>query len=204
MINQTNATQTRNITAQAPQKKLSPAEIKEITRAYTQMFVALTYTNLMRGQTLGQSWYSAMKQMESFIGTKDKFNAAATQIKSVLDEHRKKLSRQMMTHPNRDKKAVIAPQHREKIQAQINKNMQAGMGALNKIVGKYQPLADKMRAEIAKLDAEKAKLGLKDKPAQTATANQFANAQQKITATAMQKMQLQLFLQMQKQHQHTA
>ncbi len=208
MMNEINAYQTRNIAGQSPLPKLNQQEIQKITQAYTKMFVALTYTNLLQGQTLGKSWFNAMQQMKSFVAAKDEHNAAAGQIKTVMDEHNKQLAKQMMTHPKRDQRAEIKPEHKKEIQAQISQNMNSGLKEMNQMIEKYQPMAEKMRAELAKLDAEKAKAGMKQAqttPApQTKKVEKFADAKQKITAAAMQKMQLQLLLQMKMQRQRAA
>ncbi len=127
---------------------LTEQEAKQVYKAYSDMFTALTYTNLLQKKSLGQSWFNANQQIQSFIQTKNKYNSVTAYMDKILNNHRKDLAKQMMTHPNRDKVIQVTPQQREKMTTQLNEAMKSAMQTINTLIEKYREKADKLKAQI--------------------------------------------------------
>lgn len=154
MKNDINEKILQSVMEQAKIPDLKGNDAQEITGAYSDMFSALTYMYLLQGNTLGQSWYNAIKQMESFIRSKDKFNAVTNHLTQILNTHRKDLSKQMMTDENRDKIIMVTPEKREQMKVELNEKLKSAMEKINRQVEKYREQAEELKKEIAK-EAEK-------------------------------------------------
>ncbi len=130
---------------------LKEEEAKQMSQAYSDMFTALTYTNLLQGKSLGQSWFNSVQQIDSFIKTKDKFNSVTNYMQRMLNKHRKILAKKMMTDPNRDKIIQVTDEKRQEMMQKINEKMQSAMQTINDLIEKYRAKAEKLKE---KLEAE--------------------------------------------------
>ncbi len=202
MMNTIDTNHAKMIAGNATAPKLKDAEIRAMEKSYVQMFSALTYQNMLSKQPLGQAWYSALKQMESFVATKDKFNPAAAEMHKIFTQHKKHISKLAMTHKNKDRVINPTPQQRAQMQSRISADVNAGKDAMNKIITTYKPFADQARSAMEKLAAEKAKQkmpGTTPRP----TVKTFQDAKKQINTVTMQQMQLHLLM-LQRQRQRTA
>ncbi len=133
------------IMTQITMPELKDDEAKQITQAYSDMFTALTYTNLLQGKSLGQSWFNAIGQISSFVKTKDKYNSVTACMQRILDQHRKDLAKKMMTDPNRDKIIQVSSEKHKEMTAKTNEMMQAALQTVNKLIEKYRAAAEKLK-----------------------------------------------------------
>ncbi len=128
--------------------KLSGDAAKQVSRAYSDMFTALTYTHLLQGKSLGQSWFNAIGQIDSFIKTKDKYNSVTNHMQRILNAHRRDMAQKMMTDPNRDKIISVTPEQRAEMTQVAHQKMQYAMQTINKLIEKYREQAEKLKAKL--------------------------------------------------------
>ncbi len=225
MVNNTHMNHNRVLAGKKQIPKLTDKEKKIARDMYARMFRALAYKNLLKGSTLGQAWYDAMKQMESFVNGKDEYNPAAKELHAIWSGHKKTIEREVMTHPMRDMVIKVPEKDRPMLEKRVSMELASGQGGLNKIVEKYKPIAEQTRAEIKKLEDEKAKLNAaqqekakQEQPENTPAVNEptkvesktpekvnkFADATKKLDAMAMEQMKIQLMLALQRQNQRRA
>lgn len=192
---QKNATQSR-----AGNKTKAKSSLrKSIAKWYGSMFFALTRAHLLQGKTLGKAWHDAIKQMESFIQTKDAMNPIVQKLQGLVKRHRKKLAKKMMTPPNRNKVIRITPELRAKILAKNSERMRFGQNGLNQIIAKYQPVAVQRRAELARLLSQRGNVVMPVKKDEK-TVNSVL-AQKQLSNAEQQKLVMEIYrLQMQRQH----
>lgn len=154
-------------------KQLSDADKKKISEQYFKLFFNLTYTNWLRGKTLGESWYTALQQIEQFVNSKNAKNPAALYMRQVFAAHKAKWSQVMMTNKHREDVLQATPEQKQKWNQLAAQNVTTAINSLNGALKTY---------ELPEQKAEK------------------AQAQQDSVKLAAQKMQMLIMLRM-KQNQ---
>lgn len=157
--------------------ELKDDEAKQVAQAYSDMFTALTYTNLLQGKSLGQSWFNAIGQIDSFIKTKDKYNSVTNHMQRMLNKHRKDLAKKMMTDPNRDKIINVSDQQRQQMTEKAKEMMQSAMKTVDALIEKYRQRAEKLKEKLAEEAKKRQEKLLKDAKRAEAKAKQAKKAE---------------------------
>ncbi len=205
MMNNIDTAHVRQIAGLDALPKLTDKERATIADAYQKLFTAFTYANLIQKKPLGQSWYNANRQVESYIATQSKYNPAMIEMCELIACHRKDLSKTMMTHRDKDCVMNVAPAQVPQIQKQIADTVKTAMASIGDIVKKYQNVAEKLRAEQEKLSAARQELNVPElKPVQP-IAHAFNKAAAQVNQLSQQQLLMQiLYVRNQNQHQRVA
>lgn len=119
------------------EKQLAVADKKKLSDAYIKLFIGLSFSNWLRGQTLGQAWYNALEQLKSYIATKDKNNPAAMYLNQVYAAHSTKWKQVVMTNPNKDAKIECPPELKQKWTEFAAKDTSGALSVLNGTLAQF-------------------------------------------------------------------
>lgn len=137
-------------------KQLSDADKKVISESYFKLFFNLTYANWLRGKTLGESWFTALSQLEQFVKSKNANNQAALYLRQIFAAHKTKWAHVMMTNKHRDDVLQPTPEQKQKWNQQTAQNVTAAMNSLNTTLKIYDLSEQKNnKSQTAQQDAFK-------------------------------------------------
>ncbi len=187
-LNQNDVNIQRLVSGMTPMPELARPERRAVAKFYAHMFAALARTNMLRGMSLGQSWYNAIEQMKSFARTRGANNPVARELNNLIQSHNKRLSKLMMTHPQRDTVVSVPPEQCAEIQARIAKQLKMGQDGLNQMVAKYQPVANRgSNTIVGNAPNAVGAIAPRGTPANQ-TANKFQTMQQPVFASMLALM----------------
>ena len=160
------------------EKQLSAADKKKLSDNYFKLFFNLSYTNWLRGRSLGEAWYIAIKQMQQFIENKNGNNQASLYLRQIFASHKAKWSQVMMTSQHRDDILELTPEQKQNWNQRVAQNTTSALNILNDIIKTYsKPSSDN---------------------------NKQAQTQQSDLKMAVQKMQTLIMLQLKNKQNGTA
>lgn len=137
-------------------KQLSDTDKQKISEAYFKLFFNLTYTNWLRGKTLGNSWFTALSQLEQFVKSKNGNNQAALYLRQIFAAHKTKWDQVMMTNKHRDDVLQPTPEQKQKWNQRTAKAVTDSMNSLNGILKTYEvPEQKNNKPQTAQQDAFK-------------------------------------------------
>lgn len=119
------------------EKQLSDVDKKKISESYFQLFFNLTYTNWLRGKTLGEAWYVSLQQIKQFVESKKGNNPAALYLRQIFASHKAKWSQVMMTSNHRDDVLQPTPEQKQNWSQRTAQNTTAALNALADIIKTY-------------------------------------------------------------------
>lgn len=125
------------------EKQLSDIDKKKITDAYFKLFFNLTYTNWLRGKTLGEAWYASLAQLEQYVNNKKGVNSASLYLKQIFAAHKTKWSQVMMTNKHRDDVLQATPEQKQKWTQETAKNTTSALNTLNETIKEFAQTQDK-------------------------------------------------------------
>ncbi len=132
------------------EKQLSDADKKKISESYFQLFFNLTYTNWLRGKSLGEAWYASLQQIKQFVESKKGNNNAALYLRQIFASHKAKWAQVIMTSKHRDDVLQATPEQKQKWAQRAAQNTTAALNALGDIIKTYsQPTQDNKKTQNA-------------------------------------------------------
>lgn len=130
--------------------ELSPEEKKQLSGAYFELFFALTASNWAnKGKTLGQAWYTALQQIESWIKAQNGLNPTTLYLKQLFASHKVKWQQVMMNSKNKDQVLECSLEELAAWKSKAAKDTSKNLEILNSIMKKYK--------EVEKAKSEKPK-----------------------------------------------
>lgn len=142
--------------SQKAEKQLSEADKKKISESFFKLFFNLSFTNWLRGKTLGASWYTALQQLEQFVNSKNGKNPASLYLRQIFAAHKIKWNQVMMTNKHRDDMLNPTPEQKQKWNQRVAQNVHSSMTSLNDTLKSYElPEQKTEKSQSAQQDAIK-------------------------------------------------
>jgi 5-keto 4-deoxyuronate isomerase len=131
-------------------KKMTPEDIKQMKKDYTNMYFALTSINWGHGGTLGMAWQKALSQMDAFVSTKMKMinHPMGKELLKMHTEFRRNMSKHIMTSEYAEEK--LQERHKKLFIERGEKNFNKAKNSLDKIYDKYMPEKTEAKTPVAK------------------------------------------------------
>ena len=120
-------------------KQLSEQDKNKLSESYFKLFFNLTYNNWLRGKKLGESWYTALNQLEQFITSKKSNNPASLYLRQIFASNKTKWAQVMMTSKHRDDVLQPTPEQKQNWNQIASKNISNALTMLNETIKAYTP-----------------------------------------------------------------
>lgn len=121
------------------EKKLSEKDKQKISSAYFQLFYNISFSNWLKGMTLGEAWYRAINKMKTFIASKSPENPATMYLRQIFSAHKTKWAQLIMTSPEKDTVIECSPEKKQEWMARIGTSINKNLTEINNTAGNYEP-----------------------------------------------------------------